>query len=626
MHYASFENISKSYGIRVLFKDISFHISEGDKIALIARNGYGKSTLLKIIADKETADSGTVWIHKDIKVLLLLQEAQFNKEKSIWDTLLSMDNDIAKTVLAYEKYVESGIEDVNKLSDLLGKMDELDAWNFETEFKQILGKLNIHHLDEKIGNLSGGQVKRVALAQVLLEAQLAGTKSLMILDEPTNHLDVEMIEWLETYLSASRNTLLLVSHDRYFLDAVCNNMLEIDEQEVYKYTGDYFNYIEQKAHRIEVAQSELKKDKNIFRKELEWMRKQPKARTTKSKSRQDNFALIEDKVSNQKEVLDVKLDLKMTRLGGKILELKKIYKSYPSLEILKGFDYTFKKGERIGIVGKNGVGKSTFIKIAMGLQEPDSGKVNHGETVIFGHFSQEGLQWEKDMRVIEFLKEKAEFFPLSDGSKLSASAFLERFAFTAEQQYTFLSKLSGGEKRRLQLLSILFLNPNFLVLDEPTNDLDLQTLQLLEEFLQNYAGCLMIVSHDRYFMDKIVDHLFVFEGDAEIRVYPGNYTQYRIEEKEKVSQTRDKGKKELTAVQEKIKDKKQLSFNDKKEKEKLDKEIPQLETEKAELNKTMLETEMNYDELQKIALKLERISQQLEEKEMRWLELSELEN
>nr|MBP6456736.1 ABC-F family ATP-binding cassette domain-containing protein [Chitinophagaceae bacterium] len=568
MHYASFENISKSYGVRTLFKNISFHISEGDKIALIARNGYGKSTLLKIIAGKETTDSGTVWIHKDIKVLLLLQEANFNKEKSVWDTLLSMDNDIAKTVLAYEKYVESGIEDVDKLSDLLGKMDELDAWNFESEFKQILGKLNIHHLDEKIGNLSGGQIKRVALAQVLLEAQLAGTKSLMILDEPTNHLDVEMIEWLETYLSASRNTLLLVSHDRYFLDAVCNNMLEIDEQEVFKYTGDYFNYIEQKAHRIEVAQSELKKDKNIFRKELEWMRKQPKARTTKSKSRQDNFAIIEDKVSNKKEVLDVKLDLKMTRLGGKILELKKIYKSYPNLEILKGFDYTFKKGERIGIVGKNGVGKSTFIKIAMGLQEPDSGKVNHGETVIFGHFSQEGLQWEKDMRVIEFLKEKAEFFPLSDGSKLSASAFLERFAFTAEQQYTFLSKLSGGEKRRLQLLSILFLNPNFLVLDEPTNDLDLQTLQLLEDFLQNYAGCLMIVSHDRYFMDKIVDHLFVFEGNAEIRIYPGNYTQYRIEEKEKVSLTRDKGKKEIAALQEKIKDKKQLSFNDKKEKEK----------------------------------------------------------
>ncbi len=527
MHYASIENISKSFGIRTLFKNISFYVEEGDKIAFVARNGSGKSTLLKIIAGLDTADSGTVWVHKDIKVVMLQQDTHFDEMKSIWDNVLRMDNPVVKAVKEYEMCLEEEAENIDKLTDLMAKVDELNAWNFESELKQILGKLNLHHLNEPVKNLSGGQRKRVALAQSLIEAQLHAGKCLLILDEPTNHLDVQMIEWLEDYLSAQKITLLCVTHDRYFLDAVCNEILEMDEEKIYVYNGDYDYFLEQKSLRQEVQQSELQKDKNIFRKELEWMRKQPKARTTKSKSRQDAFVDIEERVSQKKEELDVNLQVKMTRLGGKVLEMKKINKSYGDKVLIKGFDYTFKKGERIGIVGKNGIGKSTFLKIALHQEKPDTGKVNHGDTVVFGNFNQEGLQYKEDKRAIEYVKDFAEFFPLADGSKISASQFMEKFGFSAEQQYTPLSKLSGGEKRRLHLLSVLFLNPNFLILDEPTNDLDLQTLRTLEEFLLDFPGCILIVSHDRYFMDRLVDHLFAFEGDGVIKDFPGNYTLYR---------------------------------------------------------------------------------------------------
>ncbi|MBS1753855.1 MAG: ABC-F family ATP-binding cassette domain-containing protein [Ferruginibacter sp.] len=633
MHYASIENLAKSFGIRTLFKNISFYIEEGDKIALVARNGSGKTTLLKIIAGLDTADSGTVWVHKDIKVIMLQQETQFEESKTIWDNVLRMNNPVVKAVKEYEMCLEQEPENIDKLTSLMTKVDELNAWNFESELQQILGKLNLHHLNESVKNLSGGQRKRVALAQALIEAQLHQGKCLLILDEPTNHLDVQMIEWLEDYLSAQKITLLCVTHDRYFLDAVCNEILEIDDEKVYVYKGDYDYFLEQKSLRHEVQASELQKDKNIYRKELEWMRKQPKARTTKSKSRQDAFADIEERISQRKEETDISLQVKMTRLGGKVLELKKIYKSYNDKIILKGFDYTFKKGERIGIVGKNGVGKSTFLKIALLQEKPDSGKVNHGDTVVFGNFNQEGLQYKEDKRAIEYVKEIAEFFPLADGGKISATQFMEKFGFTAEQQYTPLSKLSGGEKRRLHLLSILFCNPNFLILDEPTNDLDLQTLRTLEEFLLDFPGCILIVSHDRYFMDRMVDHLFAFEGDGIIKDFPGNYTLYRQHKLAEVKNALPDVSNSLTGKQTpgpktqqppKSNQQRKPTFKEKYEFDQLEKDITALQNEKNELEVKMNSSTLNYETLQEVANRISVIVNELDEKEMRWLELSEL--
>jgi ABC transport system ATP-binding/permease protein len=630
MHYASVENLSKSFGIRTLFKNISFYVEEGDKIAFVARNGSGKSTLLKMIAGLDKPDDGTIWVHKDIKVIMLQQDTPFEEEKSIWDNVLRMDNPVVKVVKQYEMCLEEDAENIEKLTDLMGQVDELNAWNFESELKQILGKLNLHHLNEPVKNLSGGQRKRVALAQALIETQLHEGKCLLILDEPTNHLDVSMIEWLEDYLSAQKITLLLVTHDRYFLDAVCNEILEMDEEKVFTYKGDYDYFLEQKSLRHEVQASELQKDKNIFRKELEWMRKQPKARTTKSKSRQDAFAVVEERVSQKKEDVEVSLQVKMTRLGGKILEMKKINKSYGDKVLIKGFDYTFKRGERVGIVGKNGVGKSTFLKIALHQELPDSGKINHGDTVVFGNFDQEGLKYKVDKRSIEYVKDFAEFFPLADGTKLSASMFMEKFGFSAEQQYTPLSKLSGGEKRRLHLLSVLFLNPNFLILDEPTNDLDLQTLRTLEEFLLEYPGCILIVSHDRYFMDRMVDHLFAFEGDGVIRDYPGNYTQYRealannlLTDERQLIKEIPKPTKEIDTATTVNEIKKGLNFNEKRELETIDKEIPLLQKEKADLEEKLSTGNLPFEDLQKAAERIGTITNLIDEKEMRWLELSE---
>jgi len=441
-------------------------------------------------------------------------------------------------------------------------------------------------------------------------------------------LDVEMIEWLENFLSTQKSTLLLVTHDRYFLDTVCNEIIEMEDEKLYVYKGDYDYFLEQKSLRQEVQLSELQKDKNIFRKELEWMRKQPKARTTKSKSRQDAFADIQERVSQQKDEPEISLQVKMTRLGGKVIEMKKVYKSYGDKPIMKGFDYTFKRGERVGIVGKNGVGKSTFLKIALGIEPPDSGKINHGDTVVFGNFAQEGLQYKEDKRAIEYVKDFAEFFPLADGSKISASQFMEKFGFNAQQQFTPLSKLSGGEKRRLHLLSVLFLNPNFLILDEPTNDLDLQTLRTLEEFLKDFPGCILIVSHDRYFMDRVVDHLFAFEGDGEIKDFPGNYSEYREwkekEEQATVNRPQASSQKEPLVQQASAKEaKKGFSFKEKHEFETLEQEMPALQKEKVTLEGKMNAGNLSYDELQKVAERINEIIRLLDEKEMRWLELSE---
>lgn len=625
MNYASVENVSKSFGIRTLFKNITINIDEGDKIALVARNGSGKSTLMKILAGLDTPDTGTVWVHKDIKTVMLQQDNDFDGSKSIWDNILRLENPVVQVVKEYELFLEEGSDDHDKLATLMGDLDELNAWTFESDLKQILGKLNLHHLNEPMATLSGGQKKRVALAQALIEAQLHEGKCLLILDEPTNHLDVGMIEWLEDYLSAQKLTLLLVTHDRYFLDAVCNEIVEIDEEKVFVYKGTYDYFLEQKSLRQEMEQSELEKDKNTYRRELEWMRRQPKARTTKSKSRQDAFADVEDRVKKKKEVSEVSLQIKMTRLGGKILELKKVSKRFGDLCILNDFEYTFQRGERIGVVGKNGVGKSTFLKIALQLEQPDSGTIDHGGTVVFGNFGQDGLSYEEDVRAIEYVKTMGEYFPMADGSKIGASQFMEKFGFNAQQQYTPLSKLSGGEKRRLQLLSVLFRNPNFLVLDEPTNDLDLQTLRTLEEFLLEYPGCILIVSHDRYFMDRMVDHLFAFEGNGVVRDYPGNYTQYRealadglLQDEKAAHQIMVDKSQPKTNTKEKV----QLSFKEKREFEELEKEIAQLGEEKALLETTM-NAGMAYDELQKAAERVSELVSLLDEKELRWLELSE---
>ena len=634
MHYVSVENLSKSFGTKPLFKQISFHISEGDKIAFIAKNGSGKSTLLKILAHKEHADSGTVWIHKDVSIALFEQEPVFDESKSIIDNIFNFKHPSIEIIKAYELACEAG--DVDAINNALEKMDTLNAWDFDAKVKQILGKLRIHHFDQLVSTLSGGQRKRVALAQTLINIGFEHKHVLLIMDEPTNHLDVEMIEWLEHYLNQEKVTLLLVSHDRYFLDAVCEEIWELDESDLYVYKGDYENYIEKKAARIENQAASIDKAKNTYRKELEWMRKQPKARTTKSKSREDNFYEVEAKAKQKIIDEQVQLEMKMSRLGGKVAEFKKVYKSYGDKKILSGFDYTFKRGERLGIVGQNGTGKSTFLQMLQNLEPADSGKINIGETIVFGNFSQQGLEIKEDMRVIEYVKNIAENFPLAKGGSLSAAQFLQLFLFSPDQQYTYISKLSGGEKKRLQLLAVLFKNPNFLILDEPTNDLDLATLNVLENFLMDYQGCLLLVSHDRYFMDKLVDHLFVFEGNGVVNDFPGNYTSYRIHLKEKQAQqktsinttlmTNDATKSIETPTsntEEPVKkEKKKLSYNEQRLYENLEKDIAQLEVEKLQLT-DQLGTLSNYEDLQKASNRILEIGKLLEDKEMKWLELSE---
>jgi len=625
MHYVSVEGITKSFGIKPLFRELSFHISEGDKIALIARNGSGKSTLLRILAGKEYEDEGNVWINKDVDIALFEQNPEFHERESILQNIFFHKHPVMDAIREYEDAMET--DDTGRQSSAIVRMDELGAWDFDAKVKQILGKLRIHNLQQIVNTLSGGQRKRVALARTLIDIGFEHKHILLIMDEPTNHLDVEMVEWLEHYLNKENITLLLVTHDRYFLDEVCNEIWELDNGKLYTYKGDYANYLEKKAARMESEAASIDKARNTYRKELEWMRKQPRARTTKSKSRQDNFYVVEARAKQRLEEQQLELEMKMNRLGGKVVEMKKVYKSYGDRVILKGFDYTFKKGERVGVVGKNGVGKSTFINIVQGREIPDSGKINIGDTVIFGNYSQEGLQIREDMRVIEFVRSIAESFPLAKGGTMSAAQFLELFLFPPDQQYTYLSKLSGGERRRLHLLAVLFRNPNFLVLDEPTNDLDLPTLGVLETFLADFPGCLMIVSHDRYFMDKLVDHLLVFEGDGLIRDFPGNYSEYRNSlEKEAlrrntVDQPEDNTKTYTPADQNPVR--KKPSFKEKREFELLEKEIGELTQEKQEITDKLGSGELPFAELQKLSSRIGEITSLLDEKEMRWLELSE---
>lgn len=631
MQYATVDNLTKSFVEKPLFTDLTFNIQQGDKIALVAKNGAGKTTLLRVLAGKDTADSGKIWINKEVNVCFLDQNPEFEEEKTALENILGHNHPVINAVREYEKAIAT--HDEERLPDLMHRMDELEAWNFESKVKEILGSLSITNLEQPVRLFSGGQRKRLSLAKILIEVSFGDRNNFMILDEPTNHLDFEMIEWLAEFLSDQKTTLLLVTHDRFFLDAVCNEIFELENQTLYIHQGDYADYLNRKTTREEAEASSLDKAKNLYRKELEWMRKQPKARTTKSKSRIDAFYDVEEQATARRTEDKLQLNVKMTRLGGKILELKKVYKSYGEKKIIKSFDYTFKRGERIGIIGRNGVGKSTFLNVIMGLENADSGKINHGETVVFGYFSQQGLVVKEDKRVIEFVRDIAENFPLADGTKVSAGQFLQLFQFSPEQQYTRLSKLSGGEKKRLQLLSILFSNPNFLILDEPTNDLDLVTLNVLEDFLEQYQGCVLIVSHDRYFMDKLVDHLFVFEGEGVISDFPGNYTEWRVSQVKRKKQGQQSqataaaptapAKTETVKAPEPEK-KKKMSFKERLEFENLSKEIPQLEQLKEHLNNQINSGTLPYEQMNTAIQQLAEATEHLEKKELRWLELSEL--
>lgn len=619
------ENISKSYGERLLFGNISFGLEEGQKIALVARNGAGKTSLLRIIAGQDTPDEGFISKNKNITIGFLEQEPTFNEEQTILENLFAADTPVLRVIKEYEFLYEQhelnpSSENFQLLQQSIHKMDDSKAWNYDSRVKQILGKLGIHHLNQKISSLSGGQRKRVALSRVLIESP-----DLLILDEPTNHLDIEMIEWLEGYLSKQATAVLLVTHDRYFLERICDEIIEIDDQRIYRYSGNYTDFLEKKEQREFNEEREIDKAKNLYRKELEWIRKQPKARTTKSKSRIDAFDKVREKAFKDTSEQEVELQIKMNRIGGKILELKKLYKSYGNIPIVKGFDYTFKKGERVGIIGKNGIGKSTFLNLISGKESADTGKINVGETIVFGYFSQQGMQLKEDKRVIEVVKDIADFIPMADGGKLMASELLKLFRFPPEQQFTYVSKLSGGEKRRLFLLTVLIKNPNFLILDEPTNDLDLITLSILEDFLLQFQGCLLIVSHDRYFMDKLVDHLFVFEGDGVVTDFTGNYSDYRESIAKKEKEEKELKRVELKAEKEtSSKSKTKISYKEKYEFQHLEKEIELLEKEQKELTEKLQEANASHTELQQWGIRLTEVIKLIDEKSTRWLELSEL--
>jgi len=607
--------------MKTLFENISFSVDKGQKIALVAKNGTGKSSLLKILVGEDTSDSGTVYLRKEITTSILEQEPALDNEATILESVFHNDTPVMKATRMYELALEHP-ENANLMQDAFEAMEQSGAWDFEAKVKTVLSQLQIHHLDAKIKTLSGGQKKRVALAKVLIEEP-----DFLIMDEPTNHLDLDMIEWLEEYLDRANMTLLMVTHDRYFLENVCNVILELDKGILYRHKGNYSYYLEKKAAREENEKSNLIKTKNLFRSELEWIRKQPRARGTKAKSRVDAFQEIKQKASKNLEEEKLQINIDSKRIGGKILELHHVKKSFGDKKIINDFSYKFKDKERIGIVGRNGAGKTTFLHMLTGKTEPDGGKIVKGETVHIGYYTQEGMKLKEDKRVIEVLKDIAEFIPLKGGKTLSASQLLETFLFEPESQYTYVSKLSGGEKRRLYLLTILISNPNFLILDEPTNDLDVLTLQVLEDFLDDFPGCVLIVSHDRYFMDRLTQHLFVFEGEGIISDFNGTYSEYRIIQELKAAEKYNTPK-ENKLKEEKSKpvpsEKRKLSYKEQREFEQLELEIPELENKKAQLTETLSSGKLNTEEFQKTANNLGYVVAQLEAKELRWLELSEL--
>lgn len=634
MNLLSVNQLSKSFGDKILFKNINFGINYGDKVALIAKNGSGKSTLFKILQGIEIPDSGDVVFRKELRISFLSQDPSLNENQTIEEVIYSGDSEIVKTAIDYKHLVDTHYANPTdkteaQLDVLTNRMNDLEAWNVETQIILVCSALGLNDLKQKVNTLSGGQKKRLALAQVVLNEP-----DLLIMDEPTNHLDVSVIEWLEDYLRSYKKSILLVTHDRYFLDAVCDRIIEIDNHALFEYKGNFEYYMEKKAERMLMEASELEKAKNLYRRELEWVRKQPRARTTKSKSRVDAFYDIEAKARKKSIDKKIELSVKVERLGSKIVEVHKLQKAFGDKKILDSFSYTFIKGEKIGIVGPNGIGKSTFINMLQGIEPPDAGKVSVGDTIVFGYYSQKGIQVADDKRVIEVVKDIAEFIPLANGTSLSASGLLTRFNFPPEVQYGHVSKLSGGEKRRLYLLTVLVKNPNFLILDEPTNDLDIVTLQTLEEFLLDFQGCVLIVSHDRYFLDRLVDHVFAFEGNGIVKDFPGNYSEYRqwkidseAEAEELAREQKESKIKEPISEKQPINpfssEKKKLSFKEQKELETLEQELSQLEKRKAEIEITLSGGLMNNEEIKKISVEFDSISKIIDEKTLRWIELQD---
>jgi ATP-binding cassette subfamily F protein uup len=622
MNFLTLENISKQYGEKTLFDNINLQINQGQKVALVAKNGSGKTTLLRVIAGIEPSDGATsrIIIKKGASVGWLPQDPDFSDEQTIIDAIFESDNPQIQAIKAYEKAMLIGNSDDMERSMLL--MDDEKAWDFEARIKEVLFKLNISDLTRKIGMLSGGQVKRVALAKLIIEAP-----EFLILDEPTNHLDLDMIEWLEEYLQQANLTLFMVTHDRYFLERVCDTILELDGGNIHKYNGNYSEFLEKRNSRLDNEAINLEQTQKLFKRELEWVRRMPKARGTKAKARVDKFEEIKREAFKKVDNDEVKIDFKGARLGSKIIEAEYISKSFGEQKIVADFAYKFRKNEKVGIVGPNGAGKSTFLKLLTQEIKPDQGKVIIGETVKIGHYKQDGIQLEKDKRIIDVVTDIAEYIPLENGMKMTAAALLERFLFSRKQQQVYVSQLSGGERRRLYLLTILMENPNFLILDEPTNDLDIITLNVLEDFLMQFPGVVVIVTHDRYFMDKLVDHLFVFEGNGKIRDFNGVYTEYRLEQQEKLEQTRQESREENKSKENKPKSKDHggsLTFDQRKELKRLEKKIEQLEASKIQLSSEFDKTDLTPEKIQELSMKISKINEELEENEMAWMILAEL--
>lgn len=616
VNYLSVENISKSYGERILFSDISFGINKDQKIAFVAKNGTGKTSLLNIITGTDTPDSGQVIIRNGLQMAFLPQEPDLDKNLSVEETIFASDNTVLTVIRAYEKALKNP-HDTEAYQKAFEQMEIHQAWDFETRYKQILFKLKLDNLEQKVASLSGGQKKRLALANILIKKP-----DLLILDEPTNHLDLEMIEWLENYFSKENITLFMVTHDRYFLERVCNEIIELDQGELYTYKGNYSYYLDKKNARLEVEKASVEKAKNLYSRELEWMRRQPKARTTKSKSRIDDFYEIKERAQKRRKEHQVLLEINMERLGSKVVEFHNVSKSFGDKNILDKFNYNFKRAERIGIIGKNGTGKTTFLNLLTGTVKPDQGKIITGETIQFGYYTQKGIQIKPGQKVIEVIKEFGEYIPLTKGRQISAGQLLERFLFDGKKQYDYVEKLSGGELKRLYLCTVLIQNPNFLILDEPTNDLDIITLNVLESFLLDFPGCLVVVSHDRYFMDKITDHLFVFRGDGIVEDFPGNYSDFRAYEEASTSETTTRKEVKPEKKQWKKDQNTGLSFQEKKEYNKLEREIKKLEEQKALLENEFASGNLEGIEIDTKSKELQEILETIETKTEQWFELS----
>ena len=618
MNYLSVQDLGKSYGVQTLFKGLNFGVDQGQKVALVARNGTGKTTILRALAGLEPPDTGEIVYRKGIQVAFLKQESDFGDAKTVFEAIYESENPILLAIRAYEAALLNP-DDTNIFQKAFDQMDRMEAWDYEVKVKTILSKLKLDDLQQEVSILSGGQRKRLSLAKILIDQP-----DFLILDEPTNHLDLDMIEWLQEYLSKEQITLFIVTHDRYFLDAICNEILELEEGDLYRYKGNYTYYLEKKEERQAILQTNIDKAKNLYSKELEWMRRQPKARGTKSKARIESFYDVEKSAKKKIKNDKIQLEVQMTRLGSKILELHKVSKAYGDLKILDQFTYTFKKRDRVGIVGKNGVGKTTVLNMLTGTESIDAGKIVVGDTVEIGYYTQKGMKMDEGKRVIEIVRDIAEYIPLVGGRKMTAAQLLERFLFSKDAQWKHVSVLSGGEKKRLYLLTILMKNPNFLILDEPTNDLDLITLKVLEEFLEEFEGCIITVSHDRYFMDRLVDHLFIFEGEGQVRDFPGNYTDYRanISNDAKLKQTKSKDK--VIVKNNVAEQKRKLTYKEKKEYDTIESVIDALEQEKTTIGAQFNDPDLNPEKMKELGKRIKEIDDEIAEKTDRWMELAEL--